>query len=139
VTRAAEPVGIEPPYDRLPLAEQRLHAWAAAQPSVETAENSQREWSAEYFARWDARSQKGELGALPLIVLTRERGGYSDNLDMPAVDLERNRLDAQQSLAALSSRGRQRMIPSGHSMHLEAPDAVAQAIRDVAQMARSKN
>jgi pimeloyl-ACP methyl ester carboxylesterase len=135
---ATQPGAIEPPYDRLPAREQRLHAWAAAQPSVEAAENSQREWSAEYFARWAATSQKGVLGAVALIVLTRAHGGYGDNLDMPAAELERNRLDSQRALADLSSAGRQRIIASGHSMHLEAPDAVAKAITDVAEAARSR-
>ena len=135
---AVQPAAIEPPYDRLPPREQRLHAWAASQPAMEAAEDSQREWSAEYLARWAARSQKGTLGALPLIVLTREHGDYGDDLDMPAAALERIRLEAQRSLADLSSRGTQRIIPSGHNMHLEAPDAVAQAIRDVAAAPRAK-
>jgi|SRR2546421_6581230 len=74
---------------------------------------------------------------VPLIVLTRERGGYGDDLDLPAAALERNRLDAQRALADLSSAGTQRIIASGHSMHLEAPEAVAQAIRDVTAAARS--
>jgi pimeloyl-ACP methyl ester carboxylesterase len=135
----ADPTAIEPPYDRLPAREQRLHAWAAARSSVEAAENSQREWSAEYFARWAASPQKGTLGAVPLIVLTREHGGYGDDLDMPAATLERNRLEAQRALTELSSSGSQRLVPSGHSMHLEAPDAVAQAIRDVAAAARTRS
>jgi pimeloyl-ACP methyl ester carboxylesterase len=130
---------IEAPYDRLPAREQRLHAWAAAQSSIEAAEDSQREWSAEYFARWAATSQKGILGALPLIVLTREHGGYGDDLVMPALTLERTRLDAQRALAELSSAGTQRLVPSGHNMHLEVPDAVAQAIRDVAAATHSKD
>jgi pimeloyl-ACP methyl ester carboxylesterase len=134
---AAEPAPIEPPYDRLPPREQRLHAWAASQPSVQAAEDSQREWSAEYFARWADRAQKGVLGSLPLIVLTREHGDYGNNLDMPAAALEQNRLESQRALADLSSKGSQRMIPSGHNMHLEAPDAVARAIKDVAAAARA--
>ncbi len=136
--RTADPAVIEPPYDRLPPREQRLHAWAASQASVEAAEDSQKEWSAEYFARWAATSQKGVLGDLPLIVLTREHGGYGDNLDRPAAELEKNRLDSQQALAELSSAGIQRTIPSGHSMHLEAPDAVAKAIHDVAVAVHSR-
>jgi pimeloyl-ACP methyl ester carboxylesterase len=136
---AAEAAAIEPPYDRLPPREQRLHAWAASQPSLDAAEDSQREWSAEYFARWAARPQKGVLGALPLIVLTREHGGFGDDLDMPAATLEEHRVAAQRALADLSSAGAQRIIAAGHNLHLEAPDAVAQAIRDVAAAGRSKH
>jgi pimeloyl-ACP methyl ester carboxylesterase len=138
VRPAGEPAAIEPPYDRLPPREQRLHAWAASQPSLDAAEDSQREWSAEYFARWAARSQKGVLGGLPLIVLTREHGGFGDDMDMPAAALEQHRVAAQRALADLSSKGMQRIIPAGHNLHLEAPDAVAQAIRDVAAAWRHK-
>jgi hypothetical protein len=125
------PASIEPPYDRLPATAQQLHAWAAAQPTVEAVENSQREWSAEYFARWLATPQAGRLGDRPLVVLTRAEGGYGDNLDRPAAELERTRLEAQRALATLSTAGKQRVVTCGHNMHLEAPDVVVAAIREV--------
>ncbi len=127
---------VEAPYDRLPSDLQQLHVWAAAQPLLEEAENSQREWSAEYYARWAAASQKGSLGSIPLIVLTRAEGGYGSNLDKPADELERARLDAQRALAELSSAGAQRIVKAGHNMHLEAPDIVVQAIRDIVNAVR---
>ena len=120
---------IDPPYDRLPAAEQRLHAWSAAQHGLDAVEDSQREWSTEYFARWLAAPQKGSLGSLPLIVLTRAEGGYGDSLDKPAAELERARLDAHRKLAELSTAGSQRIVQAGHNMHLEAPEVVTQAIR----------
>jgi len=119
------------PYDRLPPGEQQLHAWAAAQPLLQEVEDSQREWSAEYFARWVRSPQKGSLGSIPLVVLTRADGGYGKNLDKPEEELERARLDAQRGLAELSSAGTQRIVNAGHNMHLETPDVVVQAIRDV--------
>jgi pimeloyl-ACP methyl ester carboxylesterase len=122
---------IEAPHDRLPSNEQRLHAWAAVQPSLDEVENSQREWSAEYFARWVATPQMGSLGKIPLIVLTRAEGGYGKNLDKPEGELERARLDAQRGLVELSTAGTQRLVKAGHNMHLEAPEVVVQAIRDV--------
>jgi pimeloyl-ACP methyl ester carboxylesterase len=122
---SAPPAPLEAPFDRLPAEQQRLHAWAAARPGLDAVEDSQREWSTEYFARWMKSSQKGTLGNLPLIVLTRAEGGYSSD------ELERARRDAQRQLAELSTRGSQRIIPAGHNMHLEAPDAVTHAIRDV--------
>ena len=127
----AQPTPIEPPYDRLPPAEQQLHAWASSLPALEDTENSQREWSTEYFATWARESRDGSLGALPLVVLTRARGGYGDNLDMPAAEIERNRLESQQALARLSVAGVQQIVESGHSMHLEAPEIVSEAIRRV--------
>jgi pimeloyl-ACP methyl ester carboxylesterase len=134
----AEPTGapidpgpIEPPYDRLPRHEQAMHAWASTQPELGRAEDSQREWSTEYFARWMASSRKGSLGDIPLIVLTRKVGGYRTNMDRPAEELERARLDAQLVLTELSTAGKQRLVDAGHNMHLETPDIVVEAIRDV--------
>src|SRR5262245_41835338 len=129
---------VEPPYDRLPPHEQALHAWASVQPALDEAENSQREWSAEYFAKWVASSQKGSLGSIPLIVLTRAQGGYGDALEKPAVELERIRLEAQAFLAQLSTAATQRIVKSGHNMHLEAPGEVVSAIGDLVAKIHSK-
>ena len=112
----------------------RKQATAAA--DLESAEDSQREWSGEYFAKWVAASQKGTLGNLPLIVLTRAKGGYRTNLDRPADELERARLDAQRALAGLSTAGTQRIVDAGHNMHTEVPDVVASAIRDLVARVR---
>src|SRR6185295_10677694 len=71
---------LEPPDDRLPPESQRTRAWALAQP--------EREWSAESMARWRQAPQDGTLGALPLLVLTRARGGYGEGLGVPAAELE---------------------------------------------------
>ena len=130
-TRASAPAPIEPPYDRLPPREQALHAWAASLPALEEAENSQREWSTEYFAAWARESRDGSLGARPLVVLTRAKGGYGDDLDMPGAEIERIRLETQRALVRLSTAGSQQLVESGHSMHLEAPDTVAAAIAQV--------
>jgi pimeloyl-ACP methyl ester carboxylesterase len=126
-----DPEPIEAPYDRLPCNEQAMHAWASTRPELGRAEDSQREWSTEYFGRWMASSQKGSLGDIPLIVLTRKVGGYRTNMDRPAEELERARLDAHRVLTELSTAGKQRLVDAGHNMHLEAPDTVVQAIRDV--------
>ena len=64
------------------------------------------------------------------------QGGYGSNLDKPADELERARLDAQRALAELSSAGTQRIVKAGHNMHLEAPDIVVQAIRDIVNAVR---
>lgn len=129
---------LEPFYDRLPPREQRLHAWAAALPSLDEAETSQKQWSAEYFAKWAAASGKGSLGAMPLIVLTRARGEYGDGLDVPGAEIERVRLESQRALAELSTVGTQQIIPSGHNMHLEATDAVCDAVQTVVAAVRKR-
>ena len=73
---------------------------------------------------------------MPLIVLTRAKGGYRTNLDRPADELERARLDAQRALAGLSTAGTQRIVDAGHNMHTEVPDVVASAIRDLVARVR---
>lgn len=78
----------------------------------------------------DGKNQKGTPGAIPLIVLTREHGGYQD-MDIPAAQLEQEWLSTQQQLTKLSSNSLQILVPSGHQMHLEVPDVVASAIRTI--------
>ena len=124
-------IKLDQPYDRLPVAQQRLHLWAASLGDLNAAEDSQREWSGEYAAKWRAGERRGTLGARPLIVLTRARGEYPDGLNVPAAEMERVRVEAQRTLADLSSKGVQRIVNAGHNMHLEAPDVVADAIKDV--------
>ena len=119
-------------YQVLPAAEQKMHLWAQLQPGVYDAENSETQWSEEYFAKWLAAPQAGTLGAIPLIVLSRAEGGYKDGeADVPAAQLERERKVGQAMLVTLSTNSRQVIAQSGHNMNLEAPDAVSAAIREV--------
>jgi hypothetical protein len=75
---------------------------------------------------------------VPLLVLTRAEGGYGDNLDVPAAQLDSERKERQAQLAALSSNGNQRIIRAGHNMQLEAPDDVAEAIKEVIHAVRHR-
>ena len=102
-------------------ADQSLHLWAQNLPEVEDAENSQREWSDQSFARWLADPKAASLGSLPLIVLTRAEGGYSEDLDVTAAQMEQERKDGQGRLARLSTDSEQIFVHSGHNMELEAP------------------
>jgi pimeloyl-ACP methyl ester carboxylesterase len=121
---------ITPPYDRLPQKEQTLHRWAEQLPEINDAEDSQKEWSTEYMQQLYENPQSASLGTMPLIVLTRAEG-FKKDIDLPATQLESERLRLQAQLALLSSNGKQIIVPGGHNMHLEAPDAVADAIRSV--------
>jgi pimeloyl-ACP methyl ester carboxylesterase len=132
------PAALEPPFDRLPADTQRLHRWAESQPSMQDARASEGAWSPEYFALWHARPQEGSLGHVPLLVLTRAEGGYGDNLDVPAAQLDSERKERQAHLAGLSSNGNQRIIRAGHNMQLEAPDDVAEAIEEVIHAVRHR-
>ncbi len=134
VTQTQQP--LDSMYSALPPAEQKLQLWAQSQAAIDDAENSQREWSGEYFAKWLATPQAGTLGAIPLVVLTRAEGGFDNDLDIPAAQLERDRRDGQAKLAQLSSNSRQIFVHSGHNMDLEAPEDVTAAIRQVVEAVR---
>jgi pimeloyl-ACP methyl ester carboxylesterase len=129
---------VNPPFDKLPWKDQQLQLWAEASPALVDTEDSQKLWSAEYLAKWYATSQDGSLGMIPLVVLTRAEGGYGDDLDIPAAQLESDRKRLQAELAKLSKNGKQVIVPSGHNMQLEAPDTVADAIRGVVEECRQE-
>lgn len=140
-SRQPESVGqsdqtLDPLYQVLPPAEQNMRLWAQALPQINDAEDSQREWSAEYFAKWLSTPQDGTLGAIPLVVLTRADGGYEDNMDVPASQLERERKEGQAKLVRLSSNSRQVIVRGGHNMELESPKEVVAAIRTVVDAVR---
>jgi pimeloyl-ACP methyl ester carboxylesterase len=123
---------LDPMYKVLPPAEQAMHLWAQQLPGVYDGENSETQWSEEYFSKWLAKPQAGVLGRIPVIVLSRADGGYKDGeADVPAAQLERERKEGQENLAALSTNTKRVVVQSGHNMNLEAPDDVSKAIREV--------
>jgi len=128
---------VEPPQDKLPPANQKLDQWAVVQPNLRAMAQSELDWSPESLALMAASPQNASLGARPLIVLTREHGGYDDDLDVPASVLETERLSLQKKLAELTTNSAQRIIPSGHNMHIDAPDAVTRAIHAIVQAVRT--
>jgi pimeloyl-ACP methyl ester carboxylesterase len=128
---------VESPLDKLPPANQTIDQWAIAQPNLRIMAQSELEWSPESLALMAASPQKGSLGARPLLVVTRKDGGYDNNLDVPAVELEQERLALQKKLVELSTDGVQRILPCGHNMHIECPDALTDAIRAVVNAVRS--
>ena len=130
------PTTLDPVYKSLPSEDQKLHLWAQRLPALEDAESSQREWSEVYFAQWLSKPRDGALGNLPLLVLTRADGGYSKDLDVPATQMEQERIDAQAKLARLSKNSAQVTIRTGHNMDLEAPAAVSYAIHRVVNVVR---
>lgn len=130
------PTKLDVIYKNLPGADQKLQLWAQSLPTIEDAENSQREWSEVYFAQWLAKPRDGSLGALPLVVLSREKGGYTEDLDVPASQMEQERKDGQARLARLSSNSAQMIAPCGHNMDLEAPGFVSYAIHRVVNAVR---
>jgi len=138
----AQETKLEPPLDKLPRKIQRIRLWAQSQPDYEDARHSELDWSPEELARMFANRGKDEykLGDIPLIVLTRTSGGYSDGLNISVKQLEEERLRLQAELAKLSHNSKHIVARnSGHNIHLEAPELVVDAIREVVKAARSHN
>jgi len=130
------PPQLDPLYKALPEAEQKLQLWAQSLLDIQDAEGSQTDWSGEYFAKWMKTSQAGRLGAIPLVVLTRAEGGYGNDQDVPAAQLEKERKDGQAMLVKLSTNSKQVIVKSGHNMELEAPEDVTAAIKIVVEAMR---
>ena len=115
-----------PPFDRLPPALQQARQWAFEKAvrdfgwlpnTLPVAESWRQEFSA---LRRQRLSGRYPLGAVPLRVLERER----DTTDIWHVQ--------QIQLAALSSEGKLiKAEGSGHMIHLQRPDFVVEAIREV--------
>jgi pimeloyl-ACP methyl ester carboxylesterase len=80
------------------------------------------------------------LGDRPLIVLTagQQMAPGASPFSEQRVAVDAAVVAAQGRLAGLSSRGEQRIVEeSGHQMHLDASEAVVQAIRDAIEQARN--
>ena len=79
------------------------------------------------------------LGNLPLIVLTAGRIAWSPELSAGEVKaLTELWTTLHEEHAALSTRGIRRDVPnSAHAIHIEQPDAVVAAIREVIELARA--
>lgn len=131
------PQQLDPLYKVLPDAAQKLQLWAQSLLEIQDSEGSQMDWSGEYFARWMKNSQAGTLGAIPLVVLTRAEGGYGNDQDVPAAQLEKERKEGQAMLVKLSTNSKQVIVKSGHNMELEAPEDVTAAIRMVVDAVRN--
>lgn len=79
------------------------------------------------------------LGDLPLIVLTAGQTSVpgSTPFNEQTVPVPDSHIESQLELARQSSQGEQRVIAeSGHSIHLDAPEEVIRAIRDLIEMTR---
>ncbi len=123
---------IEFPLNKLSPALQRVQIWAQSQPAYRDAAMAEMDWSPEDVA--DMYKHKDELsyklGNIPLIVLTKGSGGYDERAD--SAELETERLRLQGALAHLSANSKHIIdYNSGHNIHLEDPQAVIDAIKDV--------
>jgi len=122
------PPRIAHPYDKLPPEIQRMRLWATEQLKHYTADDDP--YVGEEFAEFYARrqSEKYPLGNIPLIVLTR---GGNPGLGADA-KLDEERQGLQKDLLLLSRNSKQMIAnASGHHIHIESPELVTGAIRQV--------
>ena len=111
---------ISPPYDALPAEIQKLQLWAQMlPPKVELSEDT--DYTPEEFQLLYGIQQFGHpLGAKPLITMIGMRGASAD------------KVEEKRAFQTLSTNSKVIEVQdSGHAIHLEDPDAVVTAIRDV--------
>lgn len=123
---------IDPLFKKFPDSIQQMQVWAQSQPKFIPSVQAEMDWSPEDVANMYAH--KGEpaymLGNMPLIVLTRGKGGFDGRAD--SLQLEKERLQAQDQLAKLSSNSKHIIdTNSGHNIHVEDPATVIAAIKEV--------
>jgi pimeloyl-ACP methyl ester carboxylesterase len=120
------------PMNKLPERIQKMQIWAQSQESYRAASDSEMSWSPEDVARLyqHAGEPSYRLGNIPLIVLTRGKGGYDGRKDSLALETER--LYFQKELSELSTNSKHIIDEnSGHNIHLEDPGTVINAIKEV--------
>jgi pimeloyl-ACP methyl ester carboxylesterase len=126
---AGGPIG--PPHNKLPPDLQRARVWAMAQPKWFASNNSPFTGD-EILALKQARAAtRYPLGDMPLIALTR--GIPIDPSGERGVEREQERLRLKADLAALSRNGKEvtASATTGHHIHIDEPQLVIQAIREV--------
>lgn len=130
---------LDQPYSRLPPEARRWHAWARALPPP-FAGGDWADIRADLIATRTARGGKSHpFGAIPVVVLSAGENGFDDTPEASA-EVQRAQHDrGQADLATLSSNSRYIMATSsGHHIHIEEPDLVVDAIRQVIDAVRSK-
>ena len=101
-------------------------------------------WVSEFENIFIASSQQlraanGSLGDMPLIVLTKEPAKPSTRETQAMRDAKNQGwIKLHNQMAALSTRGsRQTVVPSGHYIQQDQPEAVVAAIREVVLASRA--
>lgn len=131
--------GLEPPYNRLPPEARRWHAWARSLPPAFTGGD----WADirdDLIAVRAARGRRPHpFGAIPVVVLSAGKGEFENEAEASAAVQKVQHDRGQADLATLSSNSRRiTATSSGHHIHLDEPDLVIDAIRQVIDAVRSK-
>jgi len=123
---------IDPLFGKFPDDIKKMQVWAQSQPQFMQAVQAEMDWSPEDVA--NLYQHKGEpqymLGNMPLVVLTRSKGGFDGRAD--SLQLENERFQAQEALFHLSTNSKHIIdMNSGHNIHVEDPATVIAAIKEV--------
>jgi hypothetical protein len=93
------------------------------------------EWNAITVSDEQLRKLRRPFGDLPVVVLTRGVSPYAvPGKPQSALNkaMEDENAAIQKETAALSTRGRQRVVPgAGHVIHADKPEAVVDAVLEV--------
>jgi pimeloyl-ACP methyl ester carboxylesterase len=93
------------------------------------------EWDAITLSDEQLRKLRRPFGDLPVLVLTRGVSPYAvPGKPQSALNkaMEDENAAIQKEIAALSTRGKQRVVPgAGHVIHADKPDAVVDAVLEV--------
>jgi len=123
---------IDPLFNKFPDSIQKMQAWAQSQTKFIKAVQAEMDWSPEDVADLYMHASQPAylLGNMPLIVLTRGKGGFDGRKD--SLQLEKERLQSQEDLTHLSSNSKHIIdMNSGHNIHIEDPTTVIAAVKDV--------
>ena len=119
----------ESPFDRLPKKFQEQRIWAMRQPKFLLADNGPY-WADEFAAMY--ADSLYSMGNKPIYVLSSGRDAFSKNTDsaMKAIWLEK--LEQKEKMSNLSANSKHLITTkSGHEIHLEEPELVINAIKEV--------
>jgi pimeloyl-ACP methyl ester carboxylesterase len=125
----------EPPFDKLPLRFQQQRIWAMRQPKVLLADNGS--YWAEEFAAMYADSLYS-LSNKPVYVLSSGRDAFSKNTDSAMKTIWIEKLEQKEKMSNLSTNSKHIITTkSGHEIHLEEPELVINAIKEVIKAIRT--
>lgn len=123
---------IDPLFDKFPDSIKTMQRRAQSQSQFIQAVQGEMDWSPEDVENlYKHTGERGYLlGNIPLVVMTRERGGFDGRPDSSA--LEKERMEAQRQLSQLSKNSKLIIVKNaGHNIHVDDPRAVISAIKEV--------
>jgi pimeloyl-ACP methyl ester carboxylesterase len=119
----------EPPFDKLPLKFQQQRIWAMRQPKILIADNGSY-WAEEFAAMYV--DSLYSLGNKPVYILSSGRDAFSKNTDSTMKAFWFEKLVQKEKMSKLSTNSKHIITTkSGHEIHLEEPELVINAIKEV--------